>query len=698
MVIFPKGSSKAAPPKNPPSDPLLGSFVAYEDNAALILAVVTGSKKDKRVIFNIRGRELEIAQNRLYVLPGKEDAGVASSAARLEKLKNLQSQIDAEAAALNVAELWSFVHEDVRAYSVEDLCKSYFGSNELARHAGLRAALIREKIHFKRDRDLFEPRPQGVVDDLQRAEETKRKKSQVREATIEFLSKRMRDGSVPVPHEAEDNMRLMEEVAAGIQHTDPARQKEGRELVHAACEALSIAQHANMERQAFELLLKVGHFHEDTNLSLIRCGIPTGHDDETVREARECELPSSLEAFPPLERELREDLTRLRAMTIDDASTQDMDDALSLEQTADGWELGIHITDVTCAVLPETHLDRSARSRATSLYCADRTINMLPEELSEEKISLRQGTVRPCLSVLVSLDSAFGVRSFRLIPSLVKVSQRYTYDAVDDLLEVGDPTLSMLHDIAAACEERRIRSGAVRVQKREAVPFKEADGSIRLLEIDEDSPARILVSEMMVLANNLMAEFAAEHRIPVLYRGQERPEAVVVEQREGAPEGPAKDFSARTKLKKSTVTFEPQYHSGLGLNAYIQATSPIRRYLDLCHQRQFISFFRSSKPWVTRQELSHIFHEVEGSLQAATVASRETRRYWLMRYLEKRDRTTPVMGTVVRLDLKTPLVELDEVYITVFARVPKGTRIGAHLPFRIAAIDPRADFIRLEAA
>jgi exoribonuclease-2 len=172
---------------------------------------------------------------------------------------------------------------------------------------------------------------------------------------------------------------------------------------------------------------------------------------------------------------------------------------------------------------------------------------------------------------------------------------------------------------------------------------------------------------------------------------------VVVEQREGAPEGPAKDFSARTKLKKSTVTFEPQYHSGLGLNAYIQATSPIRRYLDLCHQRQFISFFRSSKPWVTRQELSHIFHEVEGSLQAATVASRETRRYWLMRYLEKRDRTTPVMGTVVRLDLKTPLVELDEVYITVFARVPKGTRIGAHLPFRIAAIDPRADFIRLEA-
>lgn len=698
MAIFPKGSSKASSPKNPPSDPLLGTFVVYEDNATLILAVVIGARKDKRVVYNIRGRELELAQNRLYLLPGKEDAGISSSAARIEALKALQERIDAEAGSLSVPELWSFVHEDPRAYSVEELCKSYFGDNDLVRHAGLRAALIREKTHFKRDRDLFEPRPPGVVEDLQRAEETKRKKSQVREATIEFLSRRMRDSSMPIPREAEDNIRLMEEVAADIQHTDQARQKEGRELVHAACEALSIAQHANIAHQAFELLVKVGHFHGDTNLALIRHDIPTEQDADAVREACEFSVPGSLEEFPQHERELREDLTRLRAVTIDDASTQDMDDALSLDQTQDGWELGIHITDVTGAVLPETHLDRSARRRATSLYCADRTINMLPEELSEGKLSLRQGVVRPCVSVIVSLTSSLEVASSRIVPSFIKVSDRLTYDDVDSQLEEGDPFLSKLHEIAAACEERRIRAGAMRVHKREAVPFKEPDGSIRLLEIDEDSPARILVSEMMVLANKLMAEFAAKHRLPVLYRGQERPEEAATQQGEGAPNGPAKDFSARTKLKKSTVTFEPQYHAGLGLDAYIQATSPIRRYLDLCHQRQFISFFRDSQPWVSRNELGHIFHEVEASLQAATVASRETRRYWLMRYLEMRDRQRPITGTVVRLDLKTPLVELDEIYITVFARVPKGTRIGDHLQFKVTAIDPRTDLLRLEAA
>jgi exoribonuclease-2 len=697
MAIFPKGSSKLTSGKEPSVDPLLGSFAQYEDNAAVILAVVVSTKKDKLGILNIRGRELELAASRLYLLPGKEPVGASGQAARVEAIKALQARIDAEADKLNVEELWAFVCEEARAFSVSELCKSYFGSDEVAQHAGMRVALIREKIHFKREKDFFEPRPTHVVEDLRRAEEARRKKAAVRDATIEFLSQRLRDSSMPVPLEAQDNILLMEEVAAGIQHSDPGRQKEGRELVHAACDALSIAQHGNIEKQAFELLEKVGFFHRDTNLSLIRHSIPLSFDSESAEESRAYEPAQAVDTLPPHEKGFREDLTRLHAITIDDSSTKDMDDAITLDRSRDGWTLGIHITDVSCAVLPETHLDRVARRRATSLYCADQTINMLPEELSDLKLSLRQGEVRLCISVILQLNSSLEVVHSEVLPSCIRVAQRLSYDDVDRLLEEGDSTLLTLHEIAAACEARRISSGAMRVHKREAVPFKESDGSIRLLEIDEDSPARILVSEMMVLANQVMAEFAAKHHIPVLFRGQERPQDSAPAGQQEAPEGPAKDFSARTKLKKSTVTFEPQWHAGLGLAAYIQATSPIRRYLDLCHQRQFVSYLRSGKPWATRAELEEIFHEVEAHLQAATVASRETRRYWLMRYLEQRERAKPIVGTVVRLDLKTPLVELDEAYLTIFARVPKGTRIGAQLSFRISSIDPRGDTIRIEA-
>jgi exoribonuclease-2 len=375
-----------------------------------------------------------------------------------------------------------------------------------------------------------------------------------------------------------------------------------------------------------------------------------------------------------------------------------MDDALSLEQTRDGYELGIHITDVTWAVLPETHLDRSARRRATSLYCADQTVNMLPEIVAEDRLSLRAGMVRPCISVLVDLSPSYQIQSQRVVASFIRVAERYSYDQVDQLLEEGDSTLLAFHEIAAACEEDRIRRGAVKVHRREVVPFLEADGSIRLLEIDEDSPARALVAEMMVLANSCMAKYAAEHNIPVLFRGQERfEEGNNAEASPGAtPEGPAKDFEARTKLKKSTVSLDPQHHASLGLDAYIQASSPIRRYMDLCHQRQFISHLRTSKPWIGREEFEQLAFEVEDHLQSANVASRETKRYWLLRYLEQRDKRSPIEGTVVRVDLKSPLVELDEVYITVFARTAKTVKLGQKISLKISAVDPRSDYIRVE--
>jgi exoribonuclease-2 len=267
---------------------------------------------------------------------------------------------------------------------------------------------------------------------------------------------------------------------------------------------------------------------------------------------------------------------------------------------------------------------------------------------------------------------------------------------VDLLLEHEDPTVSLLYQISAAHEEVRIRNGAVRVHRREVVPFLEADGSVRLLEIEEESPARSLVAEMMVLANSIMATFAAEHQIPVIFRGQERADGQESHASSNVPEGPAKDFSARSKLKKSTMTFEPRYHATLGLNAYTQCTSPIRRYMDLCHQRQILSFFKRNKPWMSRTDLEPLANEVEVHLNAATLAGRETRRYWLLRYLEGRPRGKTIQGTVVRQDTKSPLVELDEVYLTFFVKSSRPVRLGQAVTLKIGSVDPHADYLRLE--
>lgn len=689
-------SASSQPQQSPSADTLVGTLVHYDDEAQLILGVITGSKKDKLTVLTVRGREIDLARPRLYLLPGKLTGAFSSTASRVARLQEIAAQIEAAVSECNVVELWRFVHEENRTFGVSELVTMYLGSDDLVQHAALRIAIVREKVHFKRDRETFEPRPQHVVEDLCRAEEAKAQKKAARERCLGFLEARVTDPSIPIPADLRDSFKLIEEVAASIVHTDPARQKEARDFVHSCGERLSLPESVPVEKRAFEILRKVGVFHEHTNLSLIRHGIPVQHSAEVESEADSVAVPSRLEDYVEEERAFRHDLTRVFVCTIDDISTKDMDDALSLERTPDGYTLGIHVTDASVAVAPGSSIDRAAKRRATSLYCADQTINMLPVRLAEDVCSLKADVVRPCLSVLVKLTESLEVVSTEVCGSFVRVGQRYTYDQVNDLLEAGDTNLLLLHDIAAASEERRIRNGAMRVQKREVVPFYE-DGTVRLQEIEEDSPARLLVSEMMVLANTVMAEFAAKNRIPVLFRGQERPDENVGHMARGeqAPEGPAKDFSARTKLKKSSVSFEPLHHAGLGVSAYIQATSPIRRYMDLCHQRQLISFLRTGRPFMTAEEFERVAAEVELPLQEAALASRETKRYWLLRYLEQRERNKPIDGTVVRVDLKTPLVELDEVYMTVLVRFQQRVALGQRVTLRVTAVDPHGDYVRL---
>lgn len=694
MGILPPGATKAAAVSSVDSN--IGGLVQYEDDGAVVLGVITGTKRDKFTVLNIRGREVELARPRLYRLPAGSTASGASTAAKTEALNAISARIDKESEELNVEELWSFVHEECRSYSVSELCKSYFGDDTAEKHAGLRNALIKEKVHFKRDKDSFEPRSTQVVGELKLAEEAKRRKVTVRETTVACVTQRAKDPSCVIPHDVEENLKLMSEVAAGVAHTDQARQKEGKELVHLCVQSLRISENAPMEKQAFEVLLKCGYFSKDSNLSFIRHEIPTRYDRAALEEAAAFEMPKEIADFPEEDQRIRLDFTKKHTVTIDDISTQDMDDALSVERTPEGYELGIHITDVAWAIKLDSALDAVARRRATSLYCADQTVNMLPPQLSEGKISLRQGEVRPCISVVVQLSENFEVRSSTIVPTFIRVAQRYTYDDVDLLLEHEDEPLMLLYHISTSCEEERIRKGAVRVHRREVVPFLEADGSIRLLEIDEESTARSLVAEMMVFANSQMAQFAAKHNLPVLFRGQERPDDHARQATVGVPEGPAKDFTARSKLKKSTVGFEPQYHAGLGVDAYIQATSPIRRYLDLCHQRQFLSFFKHQKPWVQRSDFEPLSNEVEAHLNSANLASRETKRYWLLRYLEQRKRGEPIVGTVVRLDTKSPLVELDEIYITIFVKTAKPVRMGEKVSLKVISVDPLGDYVRLE--
>jgi exoribonuclease II len=671
---------------------LTGRIVQFEDDGDAVLGLVLSPKKEKFVVVTLRGRELELARNRLHVLPGAPVTRFGTSKERIQFLNDLNDRVQTTLGTVNALDIWEAVVEEPRVYSVDELTDLYFGKNDQFEHLLVRTALIAERVYFKRDKAGFEPRDRVTIENLQKAETVRLERQRAREQALDVLRKRLENREEPLPDSIHEALNSLLNLAAAVPHLDPGQQREAKEFFQLCSEGLSIHTEGTLEDRALQLLERVGIIDQNTSLPLIRYSIPQRFSNELLTEAEElgCRVPTIPIGV--------EDCTDLECFTVDDESTKDMDDALSLRQTVDGFEIGIHITDVAYRVPFGSLIDSECRLRTTSLYCADRTINMIPARLSEGCLSLVAGTERQCLSCFVSVGANLEVQSSRVARTRIRVGRRLSYNLVDELLDGGDPVLSKLAEIASAHEHWRVKRGASRITKREVVPFLNTDGSIRLLEIDEASPARQLVSELMILMNRVVAEFAGTHRIPMIFRGQEKWDEEEPSVTGRDPEPVAKDIAQRFKMKKSTMDLKPLPHAGLGLDAYLQVTSPIRRYVDLLHERQLNEYLSAGRPLFSEAQLAELMSEIEPRLQAATSASRETKRFWLMRYLEGRKRGVPIEGRVVRTDTRSPLVELDEVFMTVFVRSDRPLKTGDVVSIRLGAIDARRDFIRAEVS
>ena len=308
-----------------------------------------------------------------------------------------------------------------------------------------------------------------------------------------------------------------------------------------------------------------------------------------------------------------------------------------------------------------------------------------------------QGQVRPALSFMIEIDRSYAVKNFQLKPSLIKVQERLTYEEADRRLEAGESSLSLLYNITAELEARRFEQGGFRVEKRDAAVQLAPDGELKLVEIDENAPSRALVAELMVLTNRVLAQFTSENKIPIPYRSQAEPDQDKISRISSIPAGPARDYAVRGTLKKSTVSFVPDRHATLGITGYTQATSPIRRYLDLCIQRQVLCFLQHGKNLYSEEQFAKLVAETEEPLRKATAVSRESKRFWLLTYLGKMARSAePLRGTVVRNDLNTPLMELDHIYTVCFAQTRKKPALGDKFNLRLVSVDPRYDSVRLE--
>jgi ribonuclease R len=231
----------------------------------------------------------------------------------------------------------------------------------------------------------------------------------------------------------------------------------------------------------------------------------------------------------------RQDFRALPIVTIDGETARDFDDAvLVVEREDGGYELQVHIADVSEYVRAATDLDLEARLRGTSVYFPDRAIPMLPQELSTNICSLRPGEDRLVLSCIMQLDAAGRIESYEIVEGVIRSAARMTYTEVHAILEGNAetraryaalvPGFERMHKLAMLMNKRREERGSIDFDLPEPVIEFDEQGQMRGVTKSERTWANRLIEEFMLAANECVATWLEDMGVPSLYRIHEKPE------------------------------------------------------------------------------------------------------------------------------------------------------------------------------
>ena len=244
-----------------------------------------------------------------------------------------------------------------------------------------------------------------------------------------------------------------------------------------------------------KLLVTLGVWEADENLDLLRAGVVPEFGDAEYAESVRLHHMS-------WEKEGREDLTGLPVIYHRNGPlTRDFDDAVSLQPEPDGLLLGLHISDVSAAVTPGSPPGPGRRhERASSLYLPRKMIPMLPPDLSHEALSLVEGAERRAVSLLARFDTEGNLRESRFTPSVIRVGRRMSYDQVNEQI-TDDEVFVELYRLSRLLRRRRIEKGALNISLPDLEVAFSAEGAISFEHIDQNTPSRSIVAELMILYN-----------------------------------------------------------------------------------------------------------------------------------------------------------------------------------------------------
>ena len=605
-------------------------------------------------------------------------------------LKKVDNFLDPS--SLEVA--WEILIEDNQPTNPNDLANLLFSEISAVTSYASYCLLSNDKIYFKQKGDLYEPRSNSQVSELKHQAEAAAQRAKLIEEFQNKLTTKLSGGEVTWSTSDRSRLDFLERYAInGDEASDKA----------AAQELLSFAKRPKNEQAAFQLLVDLGIWSEHENLNLLRSQIPIRFANELLAAAQECFTAP----IPDHMGDLRRDLTHLHVYTIDDISTTEIDDGLSIETLADGSKrIWVHIADPTRWLDPDSPLDKDARKRGTSVYLPTGVIPMFPIELAAGPMSLIENKVCHAVSFAVDLDEVGAISHYEIVTSLVKPNYRLTYEDVEEMLQLGvEDDLDRLAAFARLRKKWRVDQGAIEIHLPDTSVKVDSKsdpkwGDRLTLELMEDTFSRQLVAEMMILAGEVAAKFAQTNNIPIPYRYQEQPELPPLDTLMQLPSGPVREFAICRCMTKGSLGLYASRHAGLGLDAYAQVTSPIRRYSDLLAHWQIKAFLRAEPLPFTAEMLTAILQAIDPAIWDANQVERQSVKYWSLEYLR---RNKDVVWEALMLDWlreneKLALVLIEDLGLKLPMRINRQIQVGDNLRIKTGEVDPRKDIIYFQEA
>lgn len=602
-----------------PATPKLNEIIFYKKRNFISLGVVCEISGDKFTVITEEGKQLILDSEQIVYCSKIDSLKIGNSSEIKLELRSLRKELDTQRQSVDLKTAWECLYDPKTksGFKLSDILDLYFNDRSNYKKILLFVwAIQRDETYFKKQDDLIYLNSLEEIQTVIKRKEEAEKKASEKKAAIKWITDLI-DGSIDLQDDDTNKFSKYLELIKGYAiYIDKYESlKEAKSLLNEVGIKDEIA--------ALEFLINIGLWDNNEDPVFKRFAIKKTYSQKVISESSELICKDiSYDRFL--------DITKLELFSIDDENTKDMDDALSVELLDDKTRIGVHISNVTSVIESSSSLDKEALKRGETIYLAEGNISMFPSEVVDKLLTLSEKNIRKAVSLFVTFDADFNISNYEFIQTKIKVKRNISYKEANESFLKSQQGVRLL-EISRALREKRVKNGAVILQLPTMKISVDDDTVKSVSKHSMTTDAHNIIAEFMILLNNLTGRYFAENKIPAIFRSQIENTSEDINSLDRESDLFPTQVIKFLRPTKITTIAEP--HKFLGIDAYVQISSPIRRYLDLVLQRQLISCLNGTGPIYSNAALEKIYSQTEMAVKEKRLIEKSRERYWVLKYL-----------------------------------------------------------------